>query len=86
MATLIVHNRAARYIERMDARLKKQVLGKLQLLANNPTTMPGVKAMVGEWTGFHRLRHGDIRIIFRHDRANETVMVAHVGPRGDAYK
>ena len=48
--------------------------------------MPGVKAMVGEWKGFYRLRHGDLRIIYSLDMANQTVVVAHIGPRGDVYK
>jgi len=42
--------------------------------------------MAGEWEGFHRLRHGDLRIIFLHDRKSDTIVVAHVGPRGDVYK
>jgi mRNA interferase RelE/StbE len=86
MAKLVVHNRAARYIERMDARIKAQLVAKLEQLAKNPATMPGIKPMAGEWSGFYRLRHGDLRIIYLHDRANQTIVVAHVGPRGDAYK
>ena len=86
MAKLVVHHRAARYLQRLDARLKAQVLAKLAELAANPGAMPGVKPMAGEWAGFLRMRHGDLRIIFLHDRAGDTVVVAHVGPRGDVYK
>ena len=32
MAKLVVHSRAARYIERMDARLKLQLVAKLEKL------------------------------------------------------
>ena len=86
MAKLIVHSRAAKYISRMDSRTKAQLVAKLEQLARDPSAMPGVKAMAGEWQGFYRLRHGDLRIIFLHDRPSETVVVAHVGPRGDVYK
>jgi mRNA interferase RelE/StbE len=86
MPKLIVHARAARYIERMDVRIKKQLIAKLESLARNPGAMPGVKPMAGEWAGFHRLRHGDLRVIFLHDRPKDAIIVAHVGPRGDAYK
>jgi len=86
MPTLVVHNRDARYIERMDARIKSQLIAKLHELAKNPSLVSGVKPMAGEWAGFYRLRHGDLRIIYLHDRANDTIVVAHVGPRGDAYK
>ena len=42
--------------------------------------------MAGEWAGFFRLRHGDLRVIFFYDRITDTIVVSHVGPRGDVYK
>jgi mRNA interferase RelE/StbE len=86
MPKLVVHARPARYIKRLDARLKAQLIEKLGVLAKNPHAMPGIKPMAGEWAGFYRLRHGDLRIIYLYDRANDTIVIAHVGPRGDAYK
>ena len=86
MPKLLVHRRAARYLERMDARLKAQLVAKLELLAQNPTTMHGVKPMAGEWAGFFRLRQGDLRVIYFYDRLKDTIVIAHVGPRGDVYK
>ena len=59
MPRLVVHTRAGRYIERLDARIKMQLIGKLEELARNPRVMPGVKPMAGEWTGFYRLRYGN---------------------------
>ena len=59
---------------------------KLTDLARNPDAMPGVKPMAGEWAGFFRLRHGDLRVIYLYDRAKDTIIIAHVGPRGDVYK
>ena len=86
MPRLVVHKRAARYIGRMDARMKAQLLTKLADLASDPDVMPGVKPMAGEWAGFYRVRHGDLRVIFLHDRDNDTIVIAHVGPHGDVYK
>jgi mRNA interferase RelE/StbE len=86
MPNLVVHRRAARYLERMDSRIKAQLKTKLEQLARNPATMPGVKPMAGEWAGFYRMRHGDLRVIFMHDRLADTIVVAQIGPRGDAYK
>jgi mRNA-degrading endonuclease RelE of RelBE toxin-antitoxin system len=40
---------------------------KLTELAANPDSAPGVKPMAGEWTGYFRLRHGDLRVIYLHD-------------------
>jgi mRNA interferase RelE/StbE len=86
MPKLVVHSRAGRYIERLDARIRTQLIDKLRELARNPNAMPGVKPMAGEWAGFHRLRHGNLGIIYVHDRPNDTIIIAHVGPRGDVYK
>jgi len=86
MPRLVVHKRAARYLERMDARIKKQLIARLEELARDPDIMSGVKPMAGEWAGFFRLRHGDLRVIYIHDRAGDSIIIAHIGPRGDVYK
>jgi len=86
MPKLVVHRRAARYFERMDARIKMQLKAKLEQLAKNRDAMPGVKHMAGEWSGFYRMRHGDLRVIYLHDRSADAIVIAHVGPRGDVYK
>jgi mRNA interferase RelE/StbE len=67
MASLVVHRRAARYLQRLDTRVKAQLVTKLTELAANPDSAPGVKPMAGEWTGYFRLRHGDLRVIYLHD-------------------
>jgi mRNA interferase RelE/StbE len=86
MAKLVVHKRPARYLQRMDARIKAQLVAKLGQLAQNPDAMPGAKPMSGDWTGYFRLRHGDLRVIYLHDRAADIIVIAHIGPRGDVYK
>ena len=86
MPKLVVHRRAARYLERMDAKTKAQLAAKLERLASNPGEMSGVKPMAGEWAGFHRMRHGNLRVIYMHDRSADTIVVAHIVPRGDVYK
>ena len=86
MPQLVVHRRAAHYLERMDERIKAQLKNKLEQLAQNPAAMPGVKPMAGQWAGFHRMRHGDLRVIFFYDRAADTIVISHIGPRGDVYK
>jgi mRNA interferase RelE/StbE len=86
MAQIVLHRRAARYFERLDERVKSQLRDKLNELARDPFRMQGVKPMQGEWKGFYRLRHGDLRIIYMFDAASDTVLIAHIGPRGDVYK
>ena len=86
MPKVIVHRRAARYLERMDVRIKAQLKTKLEQLAQNPDAMPGIKPMAGEWVGFYRLRHGNLRVIYLYDRPGDAIVIAHIGPRGDVYK
>lgn len=86
MPKLLVHKRAVRYLQRLDSRIKAQLIAKLGELAQNPDAMPGVKPMSGDWSGHFRLRHGDLRVIYLHDRTADTLVVAHIGPRGDVYK
>jgi mRNA interferase RelE/StbE len=62
------------------------LIAKLEKLARSPGAIPGIKPMAGQWAGFYRLRHGDLRVIYLHDRANDRIVVAHVGARGDVYK
>jgi len=80
MPTLVVHHRAARYIQRLGARTKAQLLAKLEQLARDPKTISGIKPLAGEWAGFFRLRHGDLRVIDLEDKANDAIVIAHVGP------
>ena len=68
----------------MDPRIKMQLKSKLEQLAQNPDVMPGIKPMSGEWAGYYRMRHGDLRVIY--DRLGDTIVISHVGQRGDIYK
>jgi mRNA interferase RelE/StbE len=86
MPRLVVHRRAAQYLERIDSKIKAQLVAKLERLALNPRETSGVKAMAGQWEGFNRMRHGNLRVVFMHDRSSDTIVVAHIGPRGDVYK
>ncbi|HEY3857045.1 MAG TPA: type II toxin-antitoxin system RelE/ParE family toxin [Verrucomicrobiae bacterium] len=86
MPKLVIHRHAARYLAQMDERIKAQLKNKLEQLSRNPSTMSGVKPMAGEWAGFYRLRHGNLRVIYMHDRSADTIIIAHIGPRGDVYK
>ncbi|MEI6350707.1 MAG: type II toxin-antitoxin system RelE/ParE family toxin [Verrucomicrobiota bacterium] len=86
MPKLVVHKRAARYLRNLDARIRAQLVAKLEELARDPDQMPGVKPMSGDWAGYFRLRHGDLRVIYLYDRLENAILIAHVGPRGDVYK
>ena len=86
MFSVVLHRRSGHYFERLSERLKHQLREKLELLSKDPLKMPGVKAMAGEWKGYYRLRHGDLRIIYMIDQTRKQIIVSHIGPRGDIYK
>ena len=86
MAAILVHRKARKYLERMDGRIKAQLIARLEALAQDPENAPNVKPMEGGYAGCFRLRHGDLRVIFQWDREQDTIVVLAIGPRGDIYK
>ena len=86
MSKVIVHHHAAKYLKSLPKGTKDQIKEILKELENNPLGQSGVKHMVGEWAGYHRIRVGKLRIIFWFDTKEDVVYVDHIGPRGDIYK
>ncbi len=64
MTKVIVHKRAAKYLQKLPQNRKTQVKNALTVLKDDPLAYPGIKQMVGQWAGYYRLRVGSIRIIF----------------------
>ncbi len=86
MYRVVVHRRAARYLQRLPRSQRERIQSLLRDVALEPVRRPNVKPMVGEWQGYYRIRVGDTRIIFWLDTQEMTVYVDHIGPRGDVYK
>jgi mRNA interferase RelE/StbE len=74
------------YLKKLPKNRKNRIKKALEQLGKDPLGFPGVIQMAGEWAGYHRIRLGDIRIIFWFDVKNDIVYVDHLGPRGDIYK
>ena len=45
-----------------------------------------VKKLTGDWTGYYRLRKGEIRIIFSLNKSEKSLYVEKIDYRGDVYK
>jgi len=86
MSEVIVHRRALRYLQRLSHPDRERVRTALAHLAENPAAYLGVVPMAGEWTGYQRIRIGDLRVIFWYDEQDDLIYVDHIGPRGDIYK
>ena len=86
MYRIIVHRWAARYLQRLPRPQRERIRTSLSDLASEPIHRPGMRPMLGEWTGYYRMRVGDTRLIFWVVEQEMTVYVDHIGPRGDVYK
>lgn len=82
---IVVHRRAARYLNRLPAPQHDRLKEALGRLAYFPADLHDVRAMQGEWQGYRRIRLGEMRIIFWVDEKARTIYVDHIGPRGDIY-
>ena len=86
MNELLLHRRARRYYDRLPANVKSALKAKLDKLCEDPENYPGAIRMSGEWNGFCRFRHGDLRVIYQYQSEESVVFVIIIGPRGDVYK
>ena len=86
MYRLVVHRRAARYLRRLPQPQRTRIKDTLRALRRSPFGLRDVRAMAGEWAGYHRIRIGDLRIIFWMDEVKQVIYVDHIGPRGDVYR
>ncbi len=86
MLKVIVHRRAAQYLRKLPTSQKERIKEVLRELEAEHLQVPDVKHMLGEWRGYHRIRAGNIRVIFWINQAKGTIYVDHIGPRGDVYK
>ena len=86
MSQVVVHRRAAGYLRRLPSAQKEKFKKLLKKLEQDPSNIPDVKQMAGEWTGYRRVHLGNLRVIFWWNEPEDVVYVDHLGPRGDVYK
>jgi mRNA interferase RelE/StbE len=86
MSKVVVHHNADKYLKRLPGENRRRLKELLKELKQDPLDHPGIKRMLGEWTGYYRLRAGKFRIVFWFDEKEDIVYVDYIGPRGDIYK
>jgi mRNA interferase RelE/StbE len=86
MFKVVVHRQVARYLKKLSESQREKIKEVLRELEKEPFQKSDVKHMLGEWKGYHRIRVGNIRIIFWIDQKENIIYVDHIGPRGDVYK
>lgn len=87
------HNRAVKFLEKLDEKEKERVRLKLKSLVSAieaqgiiPFKELDVKKLEGEWKGFLRMRIGRVRVIFRIEKQDDVLLVYEIDYRGDVYK
>jgi mRNA interferase RelE/StbE len=83
---LLIEKAAARALARMPPKVAAAIRASLDAIAADPFAHhANVKLLTGVKDSF-RLRHGDWRVLYRVDRASQTVYVEWVKSRGGAYR
>lgn len=77
---------ALNFLRKLPAKHAKQIVGKIEKLAQDPASVPS-KQLEGYPT-LRRIRSGEYRVIYRLSDGVLTVLVLRVGKRndGEAYK
>jgi mRNA interferase RelE/StbE len=81
---VVVEDGAARAIRKLGRDAQRQVVAKLERLADNPRP-PGSKKLEGT-EDLHRVRVGDYRIVYRIEDQVLLVLVVRVAHRSDVYR
>ena len=78
---VLLHPRAARFLEKADASVRDQVKQSLRELENSPER----KGERLKHSQFWRTRVGDYRAIYEINDEKETVIILFIGHRRDVY-
>ena len=78
---VLLHARAARFLEKLDPPLRSRIVERLRELRDSPQ-QKGERLMR---SSFLRLRVGDYRVIYEIDRNRSRVIILFIGHRRDLY-
>lgn len=78
-----------KFFNKLDKKISTQIKEKLNSLKHwivkNESVNIDIKKLRGEWEGYYRLRHGNIRIILNFDKENKVIIIHEIALRGDIY-
>lgn len=78
---VLLHPKAADFLTRADASLKKRIKDRLSELENSPEK----KGQRLKYSPFWRLRIGDYRAIYEIDEGKKRVIILFIGHRREVY-
>jgi len=81
--SVLIKPSAAKELERLPEKLRRQLAKRIQALADNPRPV-GAEKLTGE--DLYRIRQGDHRVVYSIADAVLTVLVIRIGNRRDVYR
>jgi len=82
-----IHRESLKAYRKLDRELQAKVDEAIERLRGNPWRRDlDIKKLHGEYTGYYRLRIGDIRVIYAVDPKAKVIFIDALSHRGSAYK
>lgn len=77
---------ALAFLRKIPAKHAKQIMGKIEKLAEDPTSVPSVQ--LEGYPNLKRAKSGEYRMIFRLEKGLVTLLILRIGKRndGEVYK
>ncbi|HHN65274.1 MAG TPA: type II toxin-antitoxin system RelE/ParE family toxin [Nitrospirae bacterium] len=86
MYKVSLHKKAVKYYESLDDKTAKRINKAIEAMSRNPLKGPHIKKLRGTQEGKFRYAVGDLRIVYRINEEERTILIEAIGPRGDIYK
>ncbi|TAL67706.1 MAG: hypothetical protein EPN82_13755 [Bacteroidetes bacterium] len=83
--TLTFTATALKSLKAIDTRYKKRMMGKIELLAENPLEMSNVKKLV-DYDVSYSMRVGDYRVLFERDDSIKIIDIIDIRHRRESYR
>jgi mRNA interferase RelE/StbE len=77
---------AAKYYNRCDVPTKQKLERCFETLRRRPFDGANISRLHGELSGLHRYKAGSLRIVYKIEAEQVTVIIIAIGSRGDMYK
>ncbi len=86
MLKLEFYKQAAKYYEKLDAKVQRRINKAIDEILKDPFEGMHIKKLKGRLEGKYRYDIGSLRIIYYVDVDNKIIYVEAIGHRGDVYK
>ena len=77
---------AAKYYKKLDSGAKQALNRCFDNLKVDPESHSNIKKLHGKLKGLYSYRLGQIRVVYRIEKANNVVVILAIAPRGSIYK